>query len=123
MLIQLTAVAAGAVLGAWLRWGLALMLNTATFPFGTLCVNLLGGLLMGMVVAYFAALDPQDTSRLFVMTGFLGGFTTFSAFSAESLLMLQRGQYWLAGVHTLSHVFGALAMAALGFALVQGLRR
>lgn len=121
--MQLTAVAAGAVLGAWLRWGLALVFNTAAFPFGTLCVNLLGGLLMGMAVAYFATLGPQDTSRLFVMTGFLGGFTTFSAFSAESLLMLQRGQYWLASVHTLSHVLGALAMAALGFALMQALRR
>jgi CrcB protein len=78
---------------------------------------------MGMAVAYFSAMGPQDTFRLFVMTGFLGGFTTFSAFSAESLLMLQRGQYWLASMHTLSHVLGALAMAALGFALMQALRR
>lgn len=121
--MQLTAIAAGAVLGAWLRWGLALMLNMPAFPYGTLCVNLLGGLLMGMAVAYFSAMGPQDTSRLFVMTGFLGGFTTFSAFSAESLLLLHRGQYWLASVHALSHVVGALAMVAFGFALMQSWRR
>ena len=114
------AVAAGAALGALVRWGLGLRLNTVWhgFPLGTLLVNAIGGLLVGAAMVAFMRW-PNDTVRLFAVTGFLGGMTTFSAFSAESLGLLQRGDFGLAAVHSLAHVLGALACAALGFALAR----
>ena len=80
------AVGAGAALGAWLRWGLSAWLNPRVphFPLGTLAANLIGGYLVGFAVAYFAARhDLAPELRLFAITGFLGGLTTFSTFSAE----------------------------------------
>jgi CrcB protein len=114
------AVAAGAALGALGRWGAGLWLNARWqgFPLGTLFVNLLGGLLIGIALVW-SETRPHDSLRLFVTTGVLGGFTTFSAFSAESLTLLERGQWWLALAHTLSHVLGALACAALGVMLAR----
>ncbi len=120
--IQWLAVGGGAAIGAWIRWGLGLALNASTLPMGTLVANLGGGLLMGMAMAYFTSTHAQDPARLLVMTGFLGGLTTFSAFSAEAFNFLQKQQYaWAAG-HILSHVVGSLLMTALGFALVHYLR-
>jgi fluoride exporter len=119
---QWLAVGGGAALGAWLRWGLGVALNASMLPLGTLIANLGGGLLMGMAMAYFIGVSAQNELRLFVMTGFLGGLTTFSAFSAEAFSFLQKQQYaWAAG-HILSHVAGSLLMTALGFALVHYLR-
>ena len=114
------AVASGAALGALGRWGAGLWLNARWqgFPLGTLFVNLLGGLLIGMALVWLEA-RPYDTARLFVMTGVLGGFTTFSAFSAESLTLLERGQWTMALAHTAAHVLGALACAALGVMLAR----
>ncbi len=114
------AVALGAALGALLRWGLGLRLNAVWhgFPLGTLLVNAIGGLLIGAAMVAFMRW-PNDTARLFAVTGFLGGMTTFSAFSAESLGLLQRGDYGLALAHSLAHVLGALACTALGFALAR----
>ncbi len=119
---QVLAVAAGSAVGALARWATGLWLNArwAGFPLGTLAVNCIGGLLIGMALAWFER-SPNELLRLLLVTGFLGGLTTFSAFSAESLLMLQRGQWGLAVGHTLAHVAGALACAALGFKLVDGL--
>ena len=116
------AVGSGAALGAWLRWGLGIALNVSMLPLGTLIANLGGGLLMGMALAYFAATPQQNELRLFVMTGFLGGLTTFSAFSAEAFNFLQKQQYAWAASHILSHVVGSLLMTALGFAIVHYLR-
>lgn len=112
------AVAAGAALGALGRYAVGLWLNPLwpAFPLGTLLVNGLGGLLMGLAMVYFLH-SPHELWRLFAVTGLLGGFTTFSAFSAESLGLLQRGDHALAAAHSLAHVLGALACAALGFAL------
>jgi fluoride exporter len=119
---QWLAVGGGAALGAWVRWGFGIALNASIFPLGTLIANLGGGLLMGMALAYFANTLAQDAWRLLVMTGFLGGLTTFSAFSAEAFNFLQKQQYaWAAG-HVLSHVAGSLIMTAVGFALVHYLR-
>jgi CrcB protein len=119
---QWLAVGGGAALGAWLRWGLGIALNASILPMGTLIANLGGGLLMGMAMAYFIGVSNQNELRLFVMTGFLGGLTTFSAFSGEAFDFLQKQQYaWAAG-HILSHVAGSLLMTALGFALVHYLR-
>ena len=124
---QWLAVGGGAALGAWLRWGLGLALNASMLPMGTLIANLGGGLLMGMALAYFMATPSiptplQNELQLFIMTGFLGGLTTFSAFSAEAFNFLQKQQYAWAASHILSHVVGSLLMTAIGFALVHCLR-
>ena len=117
--MQWLAVGGGAALGAWIRWGLGIALNASILPMGTLIANLGGGLLMGMAMAYFMGASQQSELRLFVMTGFLGGLTTFSAFSAEAFNFLQKQQYaWAAG-HIASHVVGSLLMTAIGFALVH----
>ena len=75
-------------------------------------------LLIGAVLCWLER-SPNELLRLLLVTGLLGGFTTFSAFSAESLIMLQRGELGLAFAHTMAHVVGALACAALGFRLAQ----
>lgn len=118
----LVAVAAGAVLGAWLRWALALWLNArpASIALGTLGANLLGGLLAGMAMAWLARhpeLSPQW--RLFLVTGFLGALTTFSSFSLESLDLLQRGEFAWALAHSGLHLLGALAATALGWWMLR----
>jgi CrcB protein len=116
---QVMAVAGGAAFGALLRWRAGLWLNSlwAGFPLGTLLVNAVGGLMVGAALAWFEQ-SPDEMLRLLLVTGFLGGLTTFSAFSAESLLMLQRGHFGLAAGHTLAHVLGALLCAALAHRLV-----
>jgi fluoride exporter len=116
---QWLAVGVGAALGAWIRWGLGLVLNASILPLGTLIANLGGGLLMGIALAYFVATPAQNELRLLVMTGFLGGLTTFSAFSAEAFNLLQKQEYAWASVHILSHVLGALVMTAIGFWLMN----
>ncbi len=117
--MQWLAVGGGAALGAWLRWGLGIAFNASVLPIGTLIANLGGGLLIGMALAYFIDVANQNELRLFVMTGFLGGLTTFSAFSAETFNFLQKQQYAWAAVHISSHVLGSLLMTAIGFALVH----
>lgn len=114
------AVAGGAAIGALCRWAAGLWLNARWqgFPLGTLFVNLSGGLLIGMALVWLGA-RPYDNARLFLMTGVLGGFTTFSAFSAESLTLLERGQWTMALAHTAAHVLGALVCAALGVMLAR----
>jgi CrcB protein len=119
---QWLAVGGGAALGAWVRWGLGMAFNATMLPMGTLIANLGGGLLIGMAMAYFIGVSNQNELRLFVMTGFLGGLTTFSAFSAEAFNFLQKQQYAWAAAHISSHVVGSLLMTALGFALVHYLR-
>ena len=114
------AVAGGAAIGALGRWGAGVLLNHRwpAFPLGTLFVNLLGGVLVGVAVVCLQS-RPYGSVHLFVLTGVLGGFTTFSAFSAESLALIGRGQWLLAAAHTLAHVLGALACAALGAAAAR----
>jgi CrcB protein len=116
------AVGAGAAAGGMLRWALIGWLNpwwSAGFPLGTLAVNLAGGLAVGAALAWFAQPGSNEWLRLLLVPGFLGGLTTFSAFSGESLVLLQRGQALLALAHSAAHLLGALACAALGYALAR----
>jgi fluoride exporter len=114
------AVAGGAAVGALLRWLTALWFNPVWggFPLGTLIVNGVGGLLIGVALVAFDR-APNEALRLLLVTGFLGGLTTFSAFSGESLVLIQRGQFGWALAHTLVHVLGALGCAALGHVLAR----
>lgn len=114
-------VAAGAVVGALARWLAAVWLNPLWmgFPLGTLLVNVVGGLLAGIAYVVFGR-QPNEAARLLLVTGFLGGLTTFSSFSMESLALLEKGRWPLALAHTLVHVVGALACAALGARLARG---
>ena len=118
--LQAGAVALGAALGALLRWfaGMALTGLWAGFPLGTLFVNCLGGALIGVAMVWFSR-TPDELLRLLLVTGLLGGFTTFSSFSAESLGLVQRGELGLALLHSAAHLLGALACTALGFALAR----
>ncbi|MCA1248748.1 fluoride efflux transporter CrcB [Massilia oculi] len=119
------AVGLGAALGAWLRWGLGLWLGAqhAQLQIGTLAANLLGGYLVGLALGFFSA-HPQIPPewRLFAITGFLGGLTTFSSFSGESVLLLERGELGWALAHTLLHLVGSLLLCAAGFATWRALR-
>lgn len=125
-LYALLAVAVGAVLGAWLRWGLGLWLNPVfpTLPFGTLAANLLGGYLIGLAVAFFghhAGLAPEW--RLFAVTGFLDALTTFSTFSAEVVTLMLREQFGWAFATAAAHLLGSLSLTAVGiwtFKLIRG---
>lgn len=117
------AIGLGAALGAWARWGLSLWLNpvAANLPLGTLAANLIGGYGVGLAVAWFdghAAIAPEW--KLFAITGLLGGLTTFSTFSAEVTQQLLRQQYGWALATAALHLFGSLAMTALGLASVRG---
>lgn len=118
--LSLAAIALGATLGAWLRWGLSLWLNARVeaLPLGTLLANLAGGFLVGLMLAFLndrPELSP--TWRLLLVTGFLGALTTFSTFSAEAVALLQRSAYGWALLHTALHLFGSVALCIAGFAL------
>lgn len=103
----------GGALGAGARYGVGLALARPGFPWATLAVNLLGGLLMGLL----AARAPTEGWRLFLGVGLLGGFTTFSAFSLDTLKLLQSGQTALALTYVLASVVGANALTAVGLRL------
>lgn len=120
------AISLGAALGALSRWGLSVGMNHLfpALPPGTLAANLVGGYLVGVAVALFAqlpALAPEW--RLFVITGFLGGLTTFSTFSAEVVAALQQGRVGWAAATVAAHVLGSLALTLLGLATPALLQR
>ena len=125
MIASVASICAGASLGALLRWLLAGRYNHLfpALPLGTLAANLIGGYLVGIAVAVFAhmpEISPQ--ARLFVVTGFLGGLTTFSTFSAEVVTQLQQGHTAWALATALAHLLGSFALTALGIASVAWMR-
>ncbi|MEH6486132.1 MULTISPECIES: fluoride efflux transporter CrcB [Pseudomonas] len=122
MLKSLVVIAVGASLGAWLRWLLGMKLNALfpTIPPGTVVANMVGGYIIGLAIAFLAAsptLSPEW--RLLIITGFCGGLTTFSTFSAETVALIQEGRLlWALGSVSL-HVVGSLAMTAVGLLSYQ----
>lgn len=120
--VAVLCVFAGAGSGALLRWFLGARLNPLfpTLPLGTLAANLLGGLLIGLALAWFSrnpGVPPEV--RLLVITGFLGGLTTFSTFSAEVVNLLIRGEYLWGLITAGAHLTGSLVFTATGIALVH----
>jgi len=132
MLYAIIAISLGAALGALLRWGLGVGLNHLfpALPPGTLVANLVGGYLVGLAIALFAQapgvapVPPVPPEwRLFVITGFLGGLTTFSTFSAEVVAALQQGRLGWAAATVSTHVLGSLGLTLLGLATPTLFRR
>jgi CrcB protein len=125
VLKSILAISLGASLGALLRWWLGLALNGLfpTIPPGTLAANLIGGYLVGLAIAFFAtytALAPEW--RLLVITGFCGGLTTFSTFSAEIVTLLQQGRAAWAFAAAAAHLAGSVVMTLAGIATMVWLR-
>jgi CrcB protein len=123
--LSIVAISVGASLGALLRWFLGTKLNALfpSIPPGTLTANLVGGYLIGVAVAYFSShpsLPPEW--RLLIVTGFLGGLTTFSTFSAEVVAQLMAGRMMWALSGIAAHVAGSLLMTLLGIGTVALLR-
>ncbi|MBU3622984.1 fluoride efflux transporter CrcB [Polynucleobacter sp. AP-Latsch-80-C2] len=125
MWLSFLAIFCGAGLGALLRAGFNLLtVGTASIiPLGTLLANMVGGYLVGIAVAFFGnnpSLSPEW--KLFVITGFLGGLTTFSSFSAEVVGFIQRGEFtWALGT-ALLHLIGSLVLTFLGILTYQALK-
>ena len=116
------AVGVGAAVGAWMRWWLSVLLNPIlpALPLGTLIANLVGGYLMGIAMGFVQhaqLLSPE--MRLFVTTGFLGGLTTFSAFSGEAAALLGQQQYGWFATLVVAHVAGSILMTIAGVATVR----
>lgn len=114
------AVAAGGALGSLLRYGAGLLVQQ---PWTTLAVNLVGSFLIGLGALYFAH-GENPLLRLLVITGILGGFTTFSAFSLDSLMLLQQGEWGRALLYVGGNTLGGLLACALGmwfFKFLSGL--
>ncbi|WP_295054738.1 fluoride efflux transporter CrcB [Sulfuricurvum sp.] len=125
MMYSIAAIVSGAGIGALLRWFLGLKLNTLypAIPIGTLSANILGGYMIGIAIAFFAtntSLSPEW--KLFVITGFLGGLTTFSTFSAEIVTAIQEGRLSLAAMGVFLHVGGSLIMTFLWIASMMYLQ-
>ncbi len=116
------AVGGGAAVGAWLRWGLGIALNPVfpTVPLGTLASNLVAGFLMGIameLVTRNASMPPEI--RLLMTTGFLGGLSTFSAFSAEIVTLLSHKEYLWGAITISAHVVGSVVLTILGIYVIR----
>ena len=125
VLKSILVISIGAAIGAVLRWALGLKLNSLfpNLPPGTLAANLVGAYIIGVAIAYFATAPAISSEwRLLIITGFCGGLTTFSTFSAEVVGLLQQGRAAMAGGVVAVHVIGSVAMTLLGigsFALIN----
>lgn len=113
----------GAGIGGSLRHGVNVAATTllgTAFPFGTLAINVVGSLVMGVLTEWFALkLDPGQHWRLFLTTGIVGGFTTFSAFSLETAVLIERGTTWSAAAYVLLSVVLSIGGLFAGLMLVR----
>ena len=112
----------GGGLGAAARHGInraGLALLGSGFPWWTMAINIAGSFLIGLLAGLFGALETGENTRLFLTTGFLGGFTTFSAFSLDALTLWQRGAQMEAGGYVLGSVILSLLAAAAGLAIAR----
>lgn len=126
MYLSIIAVALGGALGALARWTLSFELNAMlpNLPLGTFLSNVIAGYVIGVAIAVFTRLPAiAGQWRLFVVTGLMGGLSTFSTFSAEVVSHLQNGQYGWAVAEIAIHVSASLAMTTLGIATVGALAR
>jgi len=126
MFNSILAISIGASIGAVGRWLLSLWLNKVFLfiPLGTLLANLVGGYLIGVAFALFANHPSWPAEwRLLVITGFLGGLTTFSTFSMETVSLLQQEKWLWAAMQISLHVLGSLIMTLMGLATVSYLRQ
>jgi CrcB protein len=114
MITNLLLVGAGGAVGSMLRYLCQRFLNPEAFPYGTLIVNVAGCFLAGLLAGIFLKNGSQTSLTLFLITGFCGGFTTFSAFSLDSIQLLQRSQFLPLGLYTGVSVVGGLLSAFLG---------
>lgn len=114
-------VAAGGALGAVARYGVGRLLPASGWPWGTMAVNVVGGLAMGLLTGWLAFRGGAggETVRLFAAVGVLGGFTTFSAFSLETALMIERREFALAGGYVAASVVLSIAALFLGLMLAR----
>lgn len=119
--IHFAAVGVGAVLGAWLRWGLSALLNPVhpSIPLGTLTANLVGGFLIGVVMGVAEPLGLTAATRLFLVTGFLGALTTFSSFSAETVGLFLKGEAGWSILLALAHLAGSLLLTGGGILIAR----
>ncbi|EXB12327.1 crcB-like family protein [Acinetobacter sp. 1396970] len=121
MYISLLSIGLGAVLGAWIRWGIGLQFNHyfPNIPLGTVLVNLVGAFVIGFAVTFFASSSLNPNYKLFPITGFCGALTTFSTFSMEVVSLLQSGKFEYAILTITVHVLGSLLFTLLGIFTYQ----
>jgi CrcB protein len=115
--LGLLAVASGSVIGGWARWGLSMWLNPrhGYFFWGTFTANAIGGFLVGVAVAFFTRNpDISPEWRMLIITGFLGGLTTFSSYSAEVVTLIEQGELGWAATVAVVHLLASLLLTALG---------
>lgn len=118
---RLLLVAAGGAIGALARYGIGRLLPATGWPWATLGVNVIGGLLMGLLTGWlaFRGAGQGEGLRLFAAVGVLGGFTTFSAFSLETALMIERRQFGMAGGYALASVVLSVVALFLGLMIAR----
>ena len=119
MIKELLFVSIGAFIGGGLRYfiGTKVALLNLTFPWGTFGINLIGSLIIGVFMAL--SIKDQHLFRLLLITGFCGGFTTFSTFSLESLTLLKSGNYQMALIYVCASVLGGLLLVGVGYFLTH----
>jgi fluoride exporter len=119
MLKNFLLVGLGGGLGSMLRYATSLLVNSRTFPYATLTVNIIGGFIIGVVFAFSIKNEASsDAWKIFLATGICGGFTTFSAFSLENMGLLQTGKYGLAAVYIAASITLGILAAFLGYQLI-----
>lgn len=111
-------IALGGAIGSLLRYGCSRLFNNSSFAFGTIAVNIVGSLLIGAFLAYYSQ-EADAGKRLLLVTGFCGGFTTFSAFSLEALQLLQQSRFLTFFLYTFATIILGITATFLGFKFFQ----